>query len=101
MVGDDDVGLPGLPAGLLGEAVGAIRTAGHAEAFPRRHTDLRPGPFRHPRSQVITVAGFGGRRPLGQPCDVAAQRADRRRREQLSWGGSWASLPLWILLRHR
>ena len=54
VVGDDDIGVPGLVAGLLGEAVGAERAAGHADAFPGRHADLRPRPVRH--------AGLRGRR---------------------------------------
>ncbi len=40
VVGDDDVGVAGLVARLLREAVGAERAARRADALPRRYADL-------------------------------------------------------------
>ena len=42
MVGDDDIGVAGLIAGLLGEAVHAEWAAGGPDAFPCRDADLPP-----------------------------------------------------------
>ena len=83
VIGDDDIGVAGLVAGLLREAVGPERAAGHADALPGRHGNLRPRPVRHARRQLVTVAGVGGRRPCDQPLHVAAQRGGGHRLEQL------------------
>ena len=66
----------------FGEALGAKRTARHAQAFPRRHADLRPGSVRYTGLQIVAVAGIGRRRPGGEPLHVAAQRGDRHRVEK-------------------
>ena len=79
VVGDDDICVAGAVAGALGEAIGAERAAGHPDAFPRRHADLRPGSVRHPGGQFVPVARLGARRPLDEPSHVAPQGAGRDR----------------------
>ena len=83
VVGDDDIGLAGGGPGPFGEAFGAERAAGHAEAFPRGHADLRPRPVGDARLEVVAVAGLRRRRPRGEPLHVATQRGDRLRLEKL------------------
>ena len=74
VIGDDHIGLSGLGAGLLGEAVRAVRAARHAEAFPRGDAHLGPGPVRHTGAYVVAVPGLGLRRPGGQALHVATER---------------------------
>ena len=82
VVGDDDIGRAGPATRPFGKALGAKRTAGHADAFPRGHADLRPGSVRHTGLEVVAVTGVGRRRPRGEPLHVAAQRGDRHRVEE-------------------
>ena len=103
VVGDDDVGVGGCGARLLGEAVDGVRAAGRAEAFPGRDADLCPGPLRYAGPKIVAVSALGVRGPRRQPRDIAAQRADRRRIEQFLLAGTRRVLigVAWILLRHR
>jgi hypothetical protein len=74
VIGDDDVGQGGLGPCPLGEALTAERAAGNPYAFPRAHTDLRPGPVGHSGSQLIAVTGPGFCGPQRQPLHICAQR---------------------------
>ena len=106
VVGDDDISAACHGTGLLREAVGAEWATSHAEAFPRRHAQLGPGPVRHTGRQFVAVTGVGGGRPRRESLDVSAQRRcwpparTARPRKRLRRSGS-APGPLWILFRHK
>ena len=72
MVGDHDVHLARLLAGLLGEAVVAVRAALGADALPGADRHLAPRPFVHAGHQFVAVAGGGVSGPLVQPPDLLA-----------------------------
>ncbi len=47
-----------------------------------RDADLPPRPVRHARSQLVAIAGLGGRRPRDESLHVTAECGGRRRVEQ-------------------
>ncbi|CFE45809.1 Uncharacterised protein [Mycobacterium tuberculosis] len=65
VVGDDDIGQAGRSTSPFGEALRAKRAAGHAEAFPRRNADLRPGSVSHTGLKVVAITRHGRRSPGG------------------------------------
>ena len=83
VVGDDNISPAGSSSCPFGEAFGAERAAGHAEAFPRGHADLCPGSVGYAGLEVVAVTGLRRRRPGGEPLHVATQRGDRLRLEEL------------------
>jgi hypothetical protein len=82
VVGDDNISPGGTSFCAFGEAFGAERAAGHAEAFPRGHADLGPRPIGNARLEVVAVTGLRRRCPGGEPLHVATQRGGRLRLEQ-------------------
>ena len=83
VVGDDDVGLPRLVPGQLGEAVLRHRAARGAEALAGGDADLAPGAVGNPGDELVAVAGRGLLGPLVQPRDLAAERGDLEGVEEL------------------
>jgi hypothetical protein len=82
VVGDHDVGLPGLVPGLLGEALLAERAALCPGALPGADRYLPPGRLGHAGHQLVPVAGQRRGRPLVQPLDLPPGGRHRARVEQ-------------------
>lgn len=74
VVGDDDIGQAGRSTSPFGEALRAKRAAGHAEAFPRRNADLRPGSVSHTGPVDGSESFNAALRSLHEPEIIDAKR---------------------------